>query len=193
MSILPDPQAVGDTASDVIENALGLLFTGTDYSCYRRANDLRTDDLLVRRRASAQLIDAQTALRELTVDWQRTSIPPATREQPFPPQQALDRLHAFNRQADAIGDVEGLIRAVPSPATDAVFERFRTETPLLRQLLGSDLMLVQSCKAVNDAVADLTVDRMQNEEHPLAAVEAAVRAVKRALGDRRALLDVDVR
>src|SRR6266852_2166590 len=115
-------------SSDPVVQQLQLLLSGYGYNFYGRANQARSDDLLVRQRATYHLNQAVDMLARLRGDYQRHFIPPLTRANPDPPQEAMAQV----REIEAV------------------------QQALLAQLLSFDLALVRSSEQVYDAVSQLT-------------------------------------
>lgn len=182
--------ALGDTASQFVEQALVLLFTGTDYSCYRHTDTMRMDDLLVRQRALSLLRDAKEAFQGAVSVWREAAIPPATREQPYPSPAIMSRLRSFERIIDAIDEKMTLVSAAPAPTADAVWKRFREESSLLGALRTHDLELVQACEGALKAVQALSAEALASRDDPAAALQTALTSVDHSLRVRRDLLAV---
>lgn len=134
---------------------LQLLLTGYGYNFYHETNQARSDDLLVRERASYFLGQTVTLLSSLRGEYQRRFIPPLTRENPFPPQEAMARLREMEELQQTTSALEAHIRGMAVPTQDRIWWRFRQEQALLAQLLGFDLRLVRGCEQVHQSVAEL--------------------------------------
>jgi hypothetical protein len=135
---------------------LQLLLTGYGYNFYNATNQARSDDMLVRERASYSLGQAVTLLSNLRGEYQRRFIPPLTRENPFPPQEALAQLREMEEIQQAISALESHIRGMAVPTQDRIWWRFRQEQALLAQLLSFDLRLVRGCEQLHQSVSGLT-------------------------------------
>src|SRR5437879_5205569 len=114
-------------SNDPVVQQLQLLLTGYGYNFYNTTNQARSDDMLVRERASYFLGQAVTLLSTLRGEYQRRFIPPLTRENPFPPQEALAQLREIEEVQQAISNLESHIRGMPVPAQDHIWWRFRQE------------------------------------------------------------------
>ena len=88
----------------------------------------------------------------------RRFIPPLTRANPDPPQEAMAQVREIETAQQALSDVESHIRGMSVPAQDRIWWRFRQEQALLGQLLNFDLALVRSSEQVYQYVAQLTPD-----------------------------------
>ncbi len=134
---------------------LQLLLTGYGYNFYGSVNQARTDDLLVRERASYHLAQAADLLATLRGEYQRRFIPPLTRANPDPPQEALAQVREIEAVQQELANIETHIRGMSVPGQDRVWWRFRQEQALLAQLLNFDLALVRTCEQVYQYVAQL--------------------------------------
>lgn len=143
-------------SQDPLIQQLQLLLTGYGYNFYSATNQARSDDLLVRERASYFLGQAVTLLSALRGEYQRRFIPPLTRENPFPPQEAMTQLREIEELQQAISNVESHIRGMSVPAQDRIWWRVRQEQALLGQLLSFDLRLVRGSEQLYEFARQLT-------------------------------------
>ncbi len=134
---------------------LQLLLTGYGYNFYNTTNQARSDDMLVRERASYFLGQAVTRLSSLRGEYQRRFVPPLTRENPLPPQEAMTRLREMEEVQQAISSLESRIRGMAVPTQDRIWWRFRQEQPLLMQLLNFDLNLVRGSEQLHQFTTQL--------------------------------------
>ncbi len=141
---------------------LQLLLTGYGYNFYSATNQARSDDLLVRERASYFLGQAVTLLSSLRGDYQRRFVPPLTRENPFPPQEAMAHLRDMEEIQQSISGLESHVRGMSVPTQDRIWWRFRQEQALLGQLLSFDLRLVRGSEQLYQFVKQLTPETWQN-------------------------------
>jgi hypothetical protein len=144
--------------SDPVVQQLQLLLTGYAYNFYSSVNQARTDDQLVRERASYYLAQAVAMLANLRGDYQRRFIPPLTRANPDPPAEAMAQVREIEAVQQEFAHVESHIRGMPVPASDRTWWRFRQEQPLLMQLLNFDLGLVRSSEQIYHYVSQLDAD-----------------------------------
>lgn len=147
-----------EPSNDPIVQQLQLLLTGYGYNFYNKTNQARADDLLVRERASYNLSQAVALLTQLRSDYYTRFIPPLTRANPDPPQEAMAQIREIEAVQQAVAKVETHIRGMPVPTQDRIWWRFRQEQALLMQLLQFDLNLVRSCEQIYAYVAQLTQD-----------------------------------
>jgi hypothetical protein len=147
---------------DPVVQQLELLLTGYGYNFYNATNQARSDDLLVRERASYFLAQAVNQLATLRGDFQRRFIPPLTRENPFPPQEAMAQLREMEEFQQAVSRLEAHIRGMSVPTQDRIWWRFRQEQMLLQQLLGFDLRLVRESEQLYQIVAQISPEAWQS-------------------------------
>jgi hypothetical protein len=143
-------------SDDPVVQQLQLLLTGYGYNFYNKANQARADDLLVRERASYFLSHAVEALAQLRGSYQFRFIPPLTRANPDPPQEAMARIRELEAVQQRLAQLESHIRGMSVPTQDRIWWRFRQEQPLLMQLLTFDLRLVRSSEQISGFVSQLT-------------------------------------
>ena len=145
-----------EPSNNPIVQQLQLLLTGYGYNFYNKTNQARADDLLVRERASYNLSQAVALLTQLRSDYYTRFIPPLTRANPDPPQEAMAQVREIEAVQQALANVETHIRGMSVPTQDRIWWRFRQEQALLMQLLQFDLNLVRSCEQIYYYVAQLT-------------------------------------
>jgi hypothetical protein len=145
-------------SNDPVIQQLQLLLTGYGYNFYNVTNQARADDLLVRERASYHLAQAVEMLATLRGEYQRRFIPPLTRANPDPPQEAMAQVREIEATQQALANVETQIRGMAVPTQDRTWWRFRQEQALLAQLLQFDLSLVRNSEQVYQYVSQLTPD-----------------------------------
>jgi hypothetical protein len=148
-------------SQDPVVQQLQLLLTGYGYNFYSSANHARSDDLLVRERASYFLAQAANLLTTLRGDFQRRFVPPLTRENPFPPQEALAQLRDMEEIQQAVSRLEAHIRGMSVPTQDRIWWRFRQEQMLLGQLLNFDLRLVRESEQFHQFMMQTTPEGWQ--------------------------------
>lgn len=145
-------------SNDPLVQQLQLLLTGYGYNFYSSTNIARSDDQLVRQRASYFLSEASTLLSTLRGEYQFRFIPPLTRENPDPPVEAMAKVRELESLQQAISRQESAIRGMVVPNQDRIWWRFRQEQPLLRQLLNYDLSLVRASEQVYQVATQMTAD-----------------------------------
>jgi hypothetical protein len=145
-----------EPSNTALVQQLQLLLTGYGYNFYNKANQARTDDMLVRERASYYLAQAVSLLAQLRSDYSVRFVPPLTRANPDPPAEAMAQIREIEAVQQAISQVESHIRGMSVPTQDKVWWRFRQEQTLLNQLFNFDLMLVRSGEQIYQYVSQLT-------------------------------------
>ena len=152
----------GPSHNPVVQQ-LQLLLTGYGYNFYSTANKARADDLLVRERASYHLAQAVDMLANLRGAYQRRFIPPLTRANPDPPQEAMAQVREMEEVQQALANIETHIRGMSVPAQDRIWWRFHQEQVLLAQLLDFDLSLVLASEHIYQYVSQLTPDAWNSQ------------------------------
>lgn len=142
-------------SQDPVVQQLQLMLTAYGYNFYNAANQARSDDQLVRERASYFLGQAVTLISNLRGEYQRRFLPPLTRENPLPSQEIMTQLRDMEETQQTISALEALIRGMAVPTQDRTWWRFRQEQVLLAQLLSFDLRLVRGCEQIHQAVSEL--------------------------------------
>lgn len=150
-------------SNDPIMQQLQLLLTGYGYNFYNRANQARTDDQLVRERASYYLAQAVALLAQLRSDYHTRFIPPLTRANPDPPQEAMAQIREIESVQQALSKLESHIRGMSVPTQDRTWWRFRQEQALLTQLLNFDLTLVRGSEQIYQYVSQLTPEQWNSQ------------------------------
>jgi hypothetical protein len=138
-----------------VKRVLANLFYGWGYNFYRKENQLRADDLLIRSKVSELLGEARAHARELETQFRREHLPAPTREHPFPDAAAVAAAQALQRAAQQIESLETTVRNAAVPEMDRIHQRHRTERATLDQLIGADSELVVAVIGLRDAVLAL--------------------------------------
>jgi hypothetical protein len=145
-------------SNNTLVQQLQLLLAGYGYNFYNTANQARTDDMLVRERASYYLAQAVSLLAQLRNDYSTRFVPPLTRANPDPPAEAMAQIRELEAVQQAVSQVESHIRGMSVPTQDKIWWRFRQEQALLGQLLNFDLMLVRSSEQIYQYVSLLMAE-----------------------------------
>jgi len=90
-------------------------------------------------------------------------IPPLTRTNPDPPQEALAHIREIEAEQQALSQVESHIRGMSVPTQDRIWWRFRQEEALLTKLLNFDLTLVRNSEQVYQYASQLTPEQWSSE------------------------------
>lgn len=112
-----------------------------DTNPYATAATMRALDGLIRNQLSAQLARAAHLWRETWMAYNRT-IPPATREEPFPDRAMLQTARQLKGLADRLSSLAGTVTALPAPVNDRVWNRVRNHALTLQTLIDMDYDLV---------------------------------------------------
>jgi hypothetical protein len=150
-------------SNNPIVQQLQLLLTGYGYNFYNTANQARSDDLLVRERASFHLSQAMEMLARLRSDYHVRFIPPLTRANPDPPPETMAQIREIEAIQQALSSIEAHIRGMSVPTQDRIWWRFRQEQMLLAQLLNFDLMLVRNSEEIFSYISQLTPESWNSQ------------------------------
>ncbi len=161
------------------------LFYGWGYNFYRRENQLRADDLLIRAKAGALLGDARASVEAAEAIYRRANIHTPSRANPFPDPAVIADAQALERLSAAIGGVEAQIRAQPTPESDRMSELYRRESDVLVQLGDCDQQLIGQSELLR-----VKLDRAAAAAilAALPALEDGLHAITETLRNRRAIL-----
>jgi len=167
-----------------------MLLNGYGYNWYRVDNQSRADDLLIRQKAGYFLGVAASKLLEAEAAYQRKYLPPGTREQPFPPPDKVAAHRRLREFRQAVLSMEGVIRSLPAPPTDKIWQRHRQEITTLKRLTDADVGLVGGAKLLADEVETTAVDQW-NENGTAERLAGILEEFKNRVEERRMLLLVD--
>lgn len=142
-------------AAGPAKQVLSNLFYGWGYNFYRKENQLRADDLLIRAKVSEMLAAIRAHLAGLERDWRREHLPAPTREHPFPDAAAVATAQALQRAQQSVESLETKVRTAPVPEMDRVTQRHVNEHDALERLASVDGDLVMATKSALDASAGL--------------------------------------
>jgi hypothetical protein len=173
-------------SNDFVVRQLQLLLTGYGYNFYNSTNQARTDDLLVRERASYHLAQAADMLANLRGEYQMRFIPPLTRANPDPPQEVMAQVRQMEAIQQELSAIESHIRGMSVPSQDRTWWRFRQERALLDQLLNFDLNLVRTCEQVYQYVAPLTPEDWNSQSS--SQLRRLLQQVKQVASERERFL-----
>jgi hypothetical protein len=179
-----NPVADSRPTDNPVVRRLQLLTTGWGYNFYDDRNQARADDLLIRHKVCHRLGEAARSLSALEVAYRQGYIPPATREEPFPPAEAMERLRAIGRLKAQVQDLSVRLRGAAVPTQDKVWFRLRQERTLLLQLLSYDEGMIAGADRIAELARDLTPERWDADapgcaagfDEPLQEIGEALRA-----------------
>ena len=152
---------------------------------YTDAGRLRSDDLAVRTYAAELLARAAQRIGEAVVDYQRTILPPSTREQPFPPAELKAPMDVARRCGQRYPAVADRLRNVPFPP-DPKKAWKRLRGPGAAQLLELDRLLHQQAEFAANVVDGVSAAVLS--ELPVREAEQALGQLTRTLDERSGYL-----
>jgi hypothetical protein len=146
---------------------LDQLLGAEGFSQYRSQQRVRADDQMVRERATRALSESVGVLTTLHAGFQRAYIPPATRQNPFPPADEMQRSTAILALRDRLVNTGAIIRGMPLPGVDRVWQQVRTGGDVLWQLLAFDYQLIATSEQVRERIAALTPSIWHDTDAPV--------------------------
>lgn len=164
-----------------------MLLHGYGYNFYRKDNQARADDLLVRQSAGHFIGEAAKKLRQLESEYQRRQLPPATREHPFPPPEKLATHRAIRELRQQVLTLESELRGLPAPPEDKTWMRHRTQLDTLKQLLVHDVQFVGAAKLLDEQAAQVRPDS-RDLDGALQPVREHVDLLRQLMAARQQLL-----
>ncbi len=127
---------------DALEKIAINLFYGWGYNFYRKENQLRADDQLIRSKVGLLLGWARKSVETAEHEYRREFLPPPSREKPRPDPAAVANAQAIERLSKALGAIQGQISTQPVPENDRMTQRYRQEADTLQHLIAADHQLV---------------------------------------------------
>lgn len=161
------------------------LFYGWGYNFYRKENQLRADDQMIRSKAASLLGEAMASVCSAESGYRREHLPPPTRAKPFPDAEAVASAQKLERLAKAIGAIEAQLQHQPVPENDRMTQRFRQEAATLQKLIEHDERLVGQCELLRRSVSDIDGLAVLKDA---SALEAGLDAIRETLRNREAVL-----
>ena len=152
---------------------------------YTDAGRLRSDDLAVRTYAAEQLARAAQRIGEAAIDYQRTILPPSTREQPFPPAELKAPMDVARRCAQRYTAAADRLRNAPFPP-DPKKAWKRLRGPGAARLLEFDRLLHQQAEFAATVVDGVSAPSLA--ELPTAEAEQALGELGRTMDERLGFL-----
>lgn len=175
----------GFYSADMLERAAINLFYGWGYNFYRKENQLRADDLLIRSKVGWLLGSARKSVAEAESAYRREFLPPPSRESPRHDAKAVEGAQTIERLSRAIGVLEGRMTAQPVPENDRMTQRYREEASALLQLLECDTHLVGQADLLRSMVDQKNGAWLVENA---AAVQEGIAAIDESLRKRQGLL-----
>ena len=148
---------------------------------YTEAGRLRSDDLAVRTYAAELLARAAQRIGEAVVDYQRTILPPSTREQPFPPAELKAPMDVGRRCQQRYTALADRIRNAPFPP-DPKKAWKQLRGPGAARLLEFDQLLHRQAEYAAQVVDGVSAQVLS--ELPVREAEQALGELTRALDER---------
>jgi hypothetical protein len=161
------------------------LFYGWGYNFYRKENQLRADDLLIRSKVGVLLASARKSVEAAESAYRRDFLPPPSREKPRPDAAAVAGSQAIERLSKAIGALIGQMASLPVPENDRMTQRYRQEAATLQNLIASDQKLVGQAELLR-SLLDQKDGPWLIEQMP--ALQDGVNAIGETLRTRQLLL-----
>lgn len=128
------------------------LFYGWGYNFYKRENQLRADDQLIREKAGWLLGNAAASVESAESNYRREFLPPPSRQKPFPDAVAVAEAQQLERLSKSIRGLACRMTELPVPENDRMTQRFREEAPTLQALIALDEQLVGQCELLRSTV-----------------------------------------
>jgi hypothetical protein len=161
------------------------LFNGWGYNFYRKENQLRADDQLVRSKAAWLLGLAHASLDGAEQTHRREKLPPPSREHPYPDPGAIEAAQTLERLSKAVGGLIGRLHALPAPENDRMTQRHRDEAETLTALGACDERLVGQSELLRSSLANKEPQWVLENA---AFVGEGVAAIEETLRQRQAIL-----
>jgi len=161
------------------------LFYGWGYNFYRKENQLRADDQLVRAKAGWILGNAAASVRTAEGEYRREFLPGPTRAKPFPDAAAVTGAQELEWLAKEISGIANRLAELPVPENDRMTQRFREEAPTLQALIALDEQMVGQCELLRSTVEKR--DGAWIVEH-MSEIRGGLEAIGATLTKREALL-----
>jgi cell division septum initiation protein DivIVA len=161
------------------------LFYGWGYNFYKRENQLRADDQLVREKAGWLLGNAAASVEFAESNYRREFLPPPSRAKPFPDAVAVAEAQQLERLAKALRALASRMTELAVPENDRMTQRFREEAPTLQALIALDEQLVGQCELLRS-----TLDKREGAwiAERLKEITAGLDAIDATLIKRQGLL-----
>jgi hypothetical protein len=166
--------------ADPLEQVAINLFHGWGYNFYRKENQLRADDILIRTKVGVLLASARKTVETAEREYRREQLPPPSREKPRHDPAAVAGAQALERLSKAIGDLAGQVGAQPVPENDRMTQRYREEAMTLQRLIASDHKLVGQAELLRSMIDQKNgawiVENMGALQEGIAAIAETLRA-----------------
>jgi len=164
-----------------------MLLHGYGYNFYRKDNQVRADDQLVRQHACQFIGDAAQKVQKLEAEYRKRHVPPVTREHPLPPADRLAAQRELREAGQDIGHLAAEINALGTPPQDWTWRRHRNELETLKRLVAHDAHFVGAAKLLDEAAAACRADS-QDQSATVARLREHLELLRRLIDERRRLL-----
>jgi hypothetical protein len=161
------------------------LFYGWGYNFYRKENQLRADDQVIRSKAGMLLGWARKSVETAEREYRREFIPPPSREKPRPDSRAVADAQAIEKLSKGIGALQGLLTAQPVPENDRMTERYRKEATTLENMIAADQKLIGQADLLRSMLDQKNGTWMVEN---MSALQEGVNAIGETLRTRQLLL-----
>ena len=140
----------------VMKQTFSNLFYGWGYNFYRKENQLRADDLLIRSKVSELISMGVTCLTQKEQSYRRVALMAPTRENPTPNSTALANVRELQRARQALEALEVQVRNAAVPEMDRIHQRHENEKVTLEALMASDNQVVEASMRLLPALEAIT-------------------------------------
>jgi len=161
------------------------LFYGWGYNFYRLENQLRADDLIVREKVCWLLGLSRSLIEAAQSSFRQTHLPPPSRAKPLPDPDAVASARSLEALSGRIGELEGVIRALPVPEDDRMTQRHRQEAAALTALGACDQRLVGLAEVLRQMLDGRNADWILAN---LADIEGGITLMMTRVRERQSLL-----
>jgi len=171
---------------DPLVQLLQVAMSGFGYNFYDARNVARSNDQIVRARTGGVLGETAAALAAFEKRFRERYVPPASREHPYPPDDAMRRLRAIDAARKHCEALISTLTSAETPATDAVWFRVRDERATLYALVAMDVEMTAVADRARVAGDALSLEGF--DDTSLAALEAELTSLDRTFERRRHFL-----
>jgi hypothetical protein len=161
------------------------LFYGWGYNFYRKENQLRADDQLIRTKAAWLLGSAHLSVETAEHAFRREKLPPPSRANPYPDPADVADVQSLERLASSLSGLIGRLHAQPSPENDRMTQRYRHEAETLVSLGACDEQLIGQAELLRGAVDGKDGAWLLGA---LGELETGVKAIEETMRQRQAML-----
>jgi hypothetical protein len=164
-----------------------MLLHGYGYNFYRKDNQARADDQLVRQHACQFIGDAAVKVQKLEADYRKRHVPPVTRDHPLPPPERMATQKELRELGQEIGQLAAEVNALATPPQDWTWRRHRDELDTLKRLLVHDAQFIGAARLLDETAAGL-VAQEPDQGANLARLREHLDLLRRLIDERRRFL-----